>query len=198
MRYSGSLTREQFMFQEMRITARMLREGLAKEEILARVVEENLFQYPTEREIKSKCRACLARLECISDMPAVEAALAEGVLSEARQAALISMMCQNRLVAEFMVGVIGEKYRTLDLTITRKDMNLFFQNLAEREETVAGWSDNTIAKIKSVLRNCLREAEYIADSKSEILLPVMIPEEFVDDLKLAGHREFLPAFNVLD
>lgn len=198
MRYSGSLTREQFMFQEMRIVAWMRREGFTREEILARVVEGNLFQYPTERALKSKCRACLARLDCISDMPAVEAALAEGILSEARQAALIAMMCQNRLVAEFMIDVVSEKYRSLDLTITRKDMNLFFQNLAEQDEGVAGWTENTVNRIKSVLRNCLREAEFLSDSKSEVLLPVSIPEEFVEDLKRAGHREFLPAFNVPD
>ena len=198
MGYSGSLTREQFMFQEMRIVARLVRDGLEEAEIKDRIVEENLFQYPTEREIGSKCRACLKRIKCISDMPAIREALAEGSLGEARQAALIAMMCQNQLVAEFMICLIGEKYRMLDMTITRKDMNLFFQNLAERDDTVAGWTENTISKIKTVLRNCLSEADYISDSKSEILLPVMIPEAFIEDLKHAGHREYLPAFNILD
>lgn len=197
MGYNGSLTREQFMFQEMRVVARLSRDGLKEEEIVDRVTAGNLFQYPTEREISSKCKACLKRIRCIADMPAISEALAEGVLSEAKQAALIAMMCQNRLVAEFMVCLVGEKYRMLDMTISRKDMNIFFQNLSERDETVAGWSANTVAKIKSVLRKCLSEAGYISDTKSEILLPVIISEAFVEDLKHAGHREHLPAFNVL-
>ena len=63
MNYNGALTREQFMFQEMRIIARLRIKGFSDQEILDRVFQENLFQYPTEREIKSKCRACLKRLE---------------------------------------------------------------------------------------------------------------------------------------
>ena len=59
MHYNGSLTREQFMFQEMRISARLRLEGLIDKDIIAKVYEGNLFQYPTQREIKSKCRWCV-------------------------------------------------------------------------------------------------------------------------------------------
>ena len=55
--YDGALTREQFMFLEMRKVARMTIQGMTEEEILSRVYDDNLFQYPTQREIKSKCRA---------------------------------------------------------------------------------------------------------------------------------------------
>ena len=48
---AGSITREQFLFYEMRTTARLMREGLSDEEILKRIVEENLFQYPIVKEI---------------------------------------------------------------------------------------------------------------------------------------------------
>ena len=55
--YDGALTREQFMFLEMRKVAQMTIRGMTEEEILSRVYDDNLFQYPTQREIKSKCRA---------------------------------------------------------------------------------------------------------------------------------------------
>ena len=55
--YDGALTREQFMFLEMRKVAQMTIQGMTEEEILSRVYDDNLFQYPTQREIKSKCRA---------------------------------------------------------------------------------------------------------------------------------------------
>ena len=48
---AGSITREQFLFYEMRTTARLMREGLSDEEILKRIVEENLFQYSTEETL---------------------------------------------------------------------------------------------------------------------------------------------------
>ena len=46
-RYSGALTREQFMLREMRIVAGLRQAGLSDEEILEKVCAENLFQYPT-------------------------------------------------------------------------------------------------------------------------------------------------------
>ena len=196
--YSGALTREQFLFHEMRIAARLKLEGLSDRDILTRVYNENLFQYPTEKEIKSKCKACLKRLACVSDMPLLVKSLAEGPAGEAKQAALIAMMCQNTLMADFMVQVIGEKYRTLDMSLTRLDMNLFFLSLGEREEKVAAWSEQTISRIKGVILQCLRETEYVSGINSGVLLPVFLPEEFADALRSAGLRAFLPAFNIID
>ena len=51
-KYNGGLTREQFLFHEMRTTAKLLSEGIPEEEAVEKIVSENLFQYPTEREIK--------------------------------------------------------------------------------------------------------------------------------------------------
>ena len=197
MHYSGSLTREQFMLQEMRITARLKLEGLSDEDILTRVFEDNLFQYPTEREVKSKCRACLKRIVCIADIPYVLDALAHGTISEAKQAALVALMCHSLLMQDFMITVIGDKYRRLDMTLTRRDMNLFFERLAEQSEDVASWSEQTIKKLKVVIRACLRETEYIQGTE-ETLYPVLLSDEFAAALKEAGYRHFLPAFNVFD
>ena len=197
MQYSGALTREQFMLQEMRITARLKLEGLTDQDIIASVYEDNLFQYPTEREIKSKCRACLKRLDCIADMPYVLDVLANGTIGEAKQAALVALMCQSLLMQDFMVTIIGDKYRRLDMTLTRRDMNLFFERLAEQSEDVASWSEQTIKKLKVVIRACLRETEYIQGTE-ETLYPVLLSDEFAAALKEAGYRHFLPAFNVFD
>lgn len=197
MNYNGALTREQFMFQEMRITARLKMKGLSDQEILDRVFQENLFQYPTEREIKSKCRACLKRLDSMSDIPFAIDALANSAIGEARQAALVALMCQSLLMQDFMINVIGEKYRRLDMTLTRRDMNLFFDRLAEQNDNVASWSDQTIEKLKAVIRACLRETEYIQGT-NETLHPVLLCDDFANALKNAGRKNFLPAFNRFD
>ncbi len=197
MQYNGSLTREQFMFQEMRLVARLKIEGLDDQNILKKVYEENLFQYPTEREIKSKCRACLLRLDCISNIPYAIETLAHGTIGEAKQAALVALMCQNFLMQDFMITVIGDKFRRLDMSLTRRDMNLFFERLVEQNETIASWSEQTIKKLKVVIRSCLRETEYLRGT-DETLYPVLLSSEFAAELKEAGLRHFLPAFNMFD
>ena len=49
--YNGGLTREQFLLYEIRIVSQLVLQGYAKEEIVKRIAEENLFQFPTERMI---------------------------------------------------------------------------------------------------------------------------------------------------
>ena len=44
-----TITREQFLFHEMRIVARLLDGGMDEEKVKEEVVANNLFQYPTER-----------------------------------------------------------------------------------------------------------------------------------------------------
>ena len=54
-RGSGAITREQFLFYETRIVARLMSdESLSDEEITSRIIDENLFQFPTEKSLKSK------------------------------------------------------------------------------------------------------------------------------------------------
>ena len=197
-RYSGALTREQFMFREMRIVARLKRQGLSDAEIENEVFCENLFQYPTERELRSKCRAALKRVNCIAHSPELVEILAEGPLVEAKQAALVAMMAQSRLLAEFMIEVVGEKYRLLDGTLTVKDVNLFFLRLRESDEDVAGWSDSTVKRIKSVLMNVLRENGYLEKTGSETLYPVAISGAFEQALRDAGLQRFLAAFDSIN
>ncbi len=50
--YKASITREPFLFYEMRTTAKLMMDGLSDDEIVQRIVAENLFQYPTERSVK--------------------------------------------------------------------------------------------------------------------------------------------------
>ena len=59
--YSGGLTREQFLFEETRITARLMDQGLEDKEIVDMIQADNLFQYPTEKMLRSKALSCLRR-----------------------------------------------------------------------------------------------------------------------------------------
>lgn len=65
--YSAVITREQFLFYETRTTAKLLAEGLTREEATERIVEENLFQYPTEKSVRSMAKTCLQRLDALND-----------------------------------------------------------------------------------------------------------------------------------
>ena len=64
--------------RETRIVARLrvaLGPSYDSSALVSRIAEENLFQYPTEREVKSIARACDRRLSSLSDDEHVRDAL---------------------------------------------------------------------------------------------------------------------------
>ena len=85
---SGSLTREQFLFHETRIVAKLLvDEGLNDDEIIERIMDENLFQFPTEKSVKRVVNGCLRRLRCLGDDSLIKT-IAHSSMENAKQACL--------------------------------------------------------------------------------------------------------------
>lgn len=192
--YFGSLTREQFLYYENRIVAKLILQGKSYDEILKEATEENLFQYPSTVSYKLITRACYKRLMFIGDLRIVEL-VANANSSTSKLALLYCMMCQNLLVKDFMIDVIGEKFRSGVYEFDKTDVNHFFVQLSSRVETVGTWSDNTINKIKSVLIKCLAETGYLTTIRSTKLNPITVDEELIKLIKDRGEYEYLQAFN---
>ena len=158
--YIASLTREPFLFYEMRSTAKLMAEGISDDAIVKEIVEQNLFQYPTEKSITRMAKACIKRLHALEDDSLVSA-IASQPTDVAKQICLYALMKQSRLVWEFMLTVIGEKYRLRDTSFGKIDLNTFFMRLQEQNDTVASRSDTTITKLKQIIARVLVETEYL-------------------------------------
>lgn len=194
--YNAAITREQFLFYEMRTTAKMVCEGLKREEIIDRIVQENLFQYPTEKSVRKMAQACLRRLEALDDKTLTEA-IATQPSDVAKQVCLYAMMKQYRLVWDFMITVIGSKYQLMDTSFGKIDLNTFFMRLQEQDDDVASWSDSTIKKLKQVLLKTLVDNEYVNSTKADKLNPVLISPLLENAIREENKTEALPAFNCL-
>lgn len=193
-KYNGGLTREQFLFHEMRTTARLLVEGLSEEETVNKIIDENLFQYPTEREIKKMVQVCITRLKAMNDDTLISAVASESG-NVAKQICLYAMMKYNRLVWDFMITVIGDKYSQKNLSFSKFDVNVFFTRLQEQDDNVATWKESTINKIKQVLIKVLVENEYLDSIKSDHLNPVLISSLLQNSIKSNNDDKALAAFN---
>ena len=192
--YNGSLTAEQFLFYEIRIAAKYYIDGKTIEEAIKIIKKDNLFQYPTERQVSRLARACYKRLDALNNEQLVhELAFAPGEI--AKQINLYAIMKYNRLVWEFMIQVIGEKYSNQDFSFSRKDLNAFFTRLQAQNDSVTAWSENTVSKIKSVLVRMLVETEYLDGIRSTTLNPVLLCEELEEGIRANNDYEALPAFN---
>ena len=192
--YTVVITREQFLFYEMRTTARLVEEKLTDAEIADRICNENLFQYPTEKSVRQMAFTCIRRLKALDD-PVLVSAVAAQPSDVAKQICLYAMMKQYRLVWDFMVTVIGEKYRLRDLSFGKIELNTFFMRLQEQDDWVAAWSEATITKIKQLLTRVLMENEYLDSLTSDHLNPVLIYPILENAIRDKGDDRALAAFN---
>ena len=195
--YKGSLTREQFLFYETRITANLILEGLSRAEAIDRISIDNLFQYPTERVVRNLAAVCYDRLMLLNDRTLIEN-VAKGSFETAKQTCLYAIMKHNYLLWDFMVTVIGEKYRTLDFSFSKTDLNVFFNRLQEQDDYVATWSDTTITKIKQVITRILIETGYLEETDKNHLNMVLLDNGLKEAINAQGNRIILPAFNCFD
>lgn len=192
--YNAVITREQFLFYEVRTTAKLLYEGYGSEGVVERIISDNLFQYPTEKSVRRMAFTCLKRLEALGDN-ALVAAIATQSSDVAKQICLYAMMKQYRLIWDFMITVIGEKYRLSDITYGKIDLNSYFLRLQEQDDWVATWSDSTVTKLKQVITKMLVENEYINNNKSTKLNPVWLQPILENAIRENGDEIALPAFN---
>lgn len=191
---SGQITREQFLFYEMRTTAKLMEEGLDDNEVIEQIVEDNLFQYPTEKSIRQMAKTCIARLKSMEDVSLITA-IATQPTDVAKQICLYAMMKQYRLVWDFMITVIGEKYRLQNFSFSKMDVNVFFMQLQEQDDYVAGWSEATVNKIRQVLIKVLVENEYLDNIKADHINPVWLNPVLENVMRSNDDYRALLAFN---
>lgn len=192
--YKASITREQFLFFETRETVKLVLIGLSDAEVIDKICEENLFQYPTEKSVRRMAALCLARLHAMNDETLIEA-MATLPADEAKQICLYAMMKHSRLIRDFMVTVAGNKFRQQDLSFSKTDLNAFFMYLQEQNSTAASWSDSTVTRIKQVIMNVLVVNGYLDSSKATRLNPVLLGKVLESAIRANGDLAMLVAFN---
>lgn len=193
-KYSGSLTREQFLFREARIIAKLIVEGKDDSTIMDEIYKDNLFQYPTEKMLKNIIGVCLNRVKSLDHMGLINE-LAFGPLDLAKQINLYSIMRTNRLVRDFMINVVGSKLKNGDHSLSKLDVTLFFIHIREQDENASTWTDSTVQKIKQVLIKFLVDLGYLNSIKEGNLQPLYVYPELIEGIKLNQDHDVLIVFN---
>lgn len=192
---SGSLTREQYLFNETRVVGELYLQGMTDEEIIEKVYNENLFRYPTEKMLRNIARVCLKRIHALEDDRLIKA-LVEMPGSIAKQVCLYAMMKQNRLINDFMLKVIGHKFIERDYGFSKLVVSSFLIDLQEQDPWVASWSPSTINKIRQVIVKTLVDNEYLDDNKSRQLNTITI-NSVLEEVLRDKDKAALAAFNCL-
>lgn len=189
-----ALSRERFLWKEMRVVAKLLVQGYSANDIKHKAMDENIFEYPTLSMVRDRTNVCLKRLEGMESQVLLESVV-NLAPDTAKLICLYATMKQNKTICDFMVSVIGEKFRTMDMSFSRGDITMFMHRLQEQDAAVATWSAKTVARSESTLGNILIETEYLDSYTTGHINTVWIPSFLKDAIIDNGDSHLLPAFN---
>lgn len=188
--YSAGLTSQLFWLQESRKTASLMQEGKDRAAIKAIAWEQNIYQVKAEYRAIEVLNATYRRVNLLPEE--VRAAFIKCDIETAKIINLIAVMLDSRLLFEFMHDVFAEKLRLGEKEITDRDLNVFFADLALQSETVAGWTEVAVKKLKQSITRMLFEAGLLESSKRPAVIWTVHVDYRTDELlKANGLEEYL-------
>lgn len=191
LKYSAKLTGESFLLYELKIVAKLKKEGYTDKEIRNMVLEDNLFQYKFKSSITRRLTPLIQRVNLLDDNLIdilIENPLEDGVIIN-----LYAIMKNDRLFFEFMNEVMREKLQNNNDILEPKDINIFFDEKIEQNEELSSCSDATVNKLKQVVRKILLEAGIVEDKKSGVVHKVIMSSWVKDYLAKLGEEKYILA-----
>ena len=174
--YSAGAVKHAFWFMEFRKVVTLRNEGKTWEEIKKASEEENLFGAPTPARAKQIWNTVSARTKALDD--SFYPIFMNSDLAAQKLYALVAVMANDTLFAEFAYEIIREKMIIGINEYSPSDIRLFFKHKQEQSEKAAGWTDQTLERLGHSYRNFLYEAG-VTDNGSgirKILKPILDPE----------------------
>lgn len=188
--YSAKLTGESFLLYEFKIVAKLKKDGFSDRDIRKMILDENLFQYQFKSSISRRLTPLIQRVNILDDK--LIDMLIDDPLGNGTVINLYAIMKNDRLFFEFMNEVIKEKLYANNEILEKKDINIFFEQKAEQNETITKWTDNTIKKLKQVIKKILSEAK-ILNLKTGEVHKLIISEELKEYLIKTGDKKYVAA-----
>ena len=158
--YSAGAVKLLFWFAEFRKVVSLLRAGKTIQEIKALAINENLFSAATAMRSEQIFSTVSARVASLPDD--YYKLFEDSSLETQKLIALLSIMETDALFFDFMNDVYKEKLITGDTHITDPDIRVFFADKQRQSEKVAGWTDETLVRLKRNYKTYLSEAGLLA------------------------------------
>ena len=174
--YSAGAVKHAFWFMEFRKVVTLRNEGRTWEEIKNASENENLFGAPTPARAKQIWNTVSARAKALDD--SFYPIFMNGDLASQKLFALVAVMANDILFAEFVYEIIREKMIIGINEYSPSDIRLFFKHKQEQSEKAAGWTDQTLERLGHSYRNFLYEAGVTDNGRGirKILKPILDPE----------------------
>lgn len=191
LKYSSGLNGASFLMFELKQVINLKIQGFTPKEIRQKVVEENIFQFENKGRINRSLPSIMRRANAIDMDLAIM--MNEATIETSKIINLYAIMKTDLLFFEFMEKVISEKFRSNNYFLEKKDVNLFFEEKAEQNETVASWSNSNLEKLKRSYMQVLYESGILQDRKGTQINRIYIDDNIKKILIHIGDHRYVSA-----
>lgn len=152
-----------------------------------RVIEENVLQSRTMGTLVRVCREIISRLRTLA--PSELQLLVEGSHHDQANLLWLAVCRRYRLIADFAVEVLRERFITLKFNLTYEDFDSFFNRKSEWRVELDQISPVTRGKVRQVLFKMLREADLLTVDNT--INAAMLSPGLMEMIKQGSDRDLL-------
>lgn len=162
-KYSAGLTSDAIWLPEFTKCVELYQSGMTSEDIKRESDEKNILQLPTKKQAKRAVGNLTLRITALPEniidlFPSLD-------IVNQKIVALLSFMLTNQLVDDFMYETYRDELVLGDGILEDYEIEAFMVHEQSEVEKVSLWSDQSIKRLKGVLRTILRDAGLLTKGK---------------------------------
>ena len=194
--YSAKLTGEPFLYNETRILAEYLLDGMKPEVLKRKNLEENLIKHKKINSVKRVNSPIFRRLK-VMDKEMLEEFVCSDI-ETSKYILLYTIMKTDRLVRDFVIEVYKDKLYMRKEYIEKFDIDNWYEEKKILSKTLNEKSDTTSAKLKQVIMKILQDSGLVIKEKNRFkIVRPLLKEKYINMLDKNGDFEYAKAIGGL-
>lgn len=194
--YSAKLTAEPFLYNETKIIAQYLLDGISSEELKRKNIEENLIKYKSTKSIVRVNSPIFRRLNVMDREMLDEFAHTD--IETSKYILLYTIMKTDRLVRDFVVEVYKDKLLMRKDYIEKFDIDNWYEEKCILSKTLRERTESTATKLKQVIMKILQDSGLVIKEKNKFkIVRPLLKEKYISMLDKKGDIEYAKAIGGL-
>lgn len=194
--YSAKLTAEPFLYNETKIIAQYLLDGISPEELKRKNIEENLIKYKSTKSIVRVNSPIFRRLSVMDREMLDEFAHTD--IETSKYILLYTIMKTDRLVRDFVVEVYKDKLLMRKDYIEKFDIDNWYEEKCILSKTLRERTESTATKLKQVIMKILQDSGLVIKEKNRFkIVRPLLKEKYISMLDKKGDIEYAKAIGGL-
>ena len=194
--YSAKLTAEPFLYNETKIIAQYLLDGISPEELKRKNIVENLIKYKSIKSIVRVNSPIFRRLN-VMDREMLDEFVHTDI-ETSKYILLYTIMKTDRLVRDFVVEVYKDKLLMRKDYIEKFDIDNWYEEKCILSKTLRERTESTATKLKQVIMKILQDSGLVIKEKNRFkIVRPLLKEKYISMLDKKGDIEYAKAIGGL-